>query len=99
MFHIRSDLDLRIVRRRDAKNSINALAIGLVCQIYSFFKIIPVDLQVVGSMAFLCRQMREDELPIVVCKRPGAMLDVQGRTFEAVVRNPDSVMKKNAAHQ
>jgi len=97
MFHIRSDLDLRIVRRSDSKRGVVALLIGLFFRIYSFFKIIPVDLEVVDSMAFLHHQMRDDEVPIVVYHRPGSSLDISGQSFDDVVRNPDSVLKENGA--
>jgi predicted nucleotidyltransferase len=97
MFHIRSDLDLRIVRRSDSRRGVVALSIGLFFRIYSFFKIIPVDLEVVDSMAFLRHQMRDDEVPIVVYLRPGASLDISGQSFEDIVMNPDSVLKENVA--
>ena len=96
MFHGRSDLDLRVIRRSDAKYGAIALAIGLACRAYAFFKIIPVDLQVVDSLNFLRQQMREDENPIIVYKRKEANLSIKGRVFQSVVRDPDSVIKKNA---
>lgn len=91
-FHNRSDLDLRILRRKDLWSGYFCLPIALFLRIYSFFTILPVDLQVVDTIEFLNRQMREDELPIVVYLRNGFQLDAPGRSFDGVEKNPSSVL-------
>jgi predicted nucleotidyltransferase len=95
-FHNRSDLDLRVLRRRDSWLGYLCLPIGLFLRVYSFFIILPVDLQVVASMEFLNRQMREDELPIVVYLRSGFELELSGRSFREVEKNPSSVFISRA---
>lgn len=94
MFHGRSDLDLRIIRRVDTPVGLMALVIGYVIRCYSFFIRMPVDLQVVDSMEFLDAQMRDDEMPIVVFKRSGAVLSHEGVSFEEILKNPEEMLKE-----
>lgn len=92
-FHIRSDLDLRIVRRTDSWRGFLALLGGLWFRVISFFLRLPVDLQVVDSTEFLERQMRPDERPIVVYERPGATVLNGGRPFDEIRANPNMVLR------
>jgi len=94
-FHGRSDLDLRIVRRRDSWKGYLALITGILLRIYSFFIVMPVDFQVVDSMNFLIHQMREDERPIVVYQREGFHIENAGVPFEELERNPNSFLRDN----
>lgn len=96
MFHIRSDLDLRVIRRRGVFSGWVAVLIGYCIRVYSFFIRMPVDLQVVDSMAFLDEQMREDELPIVVYKRAGAVLTREGSSFEELKESPEKILKSHS---
>ncbi len=92
--HIRSDLDLRVVRRVDGWKGLLALPIGFVVRAYSFFIRMPVDLEVVDSMEFLGRQMRDDEKPLIVYVREGFVVHNPGRDFAEVVDDPSTVLKK-----
>lgn len=94
-FHNRSDLDLRILRRTNSIKGLLALPIGLLLRFYSFFLILPVDLQVVDSMQFLDKQMRSDEKPIIVYAHNKLINDIDqaGLNFNNVRSNPTVVMK------
>lgn len=93
-FHRRSDLDLRVIRRKDIIGLI-ALPVGFLMRIYAFCLVMPVDLQVVDSVHFLKKQMREDEKPIVVFKR-GDMQSFQGgMDFGEIVKDPRIVLKND----
>lgn len=96
MFHIRSDIDLRIVRRTDSPRGLLALYYGVLIRAYSFFKMIPVDYQVVDSMAFLKKQMRDDEKPVVAYKRDGFFIENEGVGLSQILANPSSVLKQQA---
>lgn len=93
-FHIRSDLDLRIIRRRDSRKGYIALFVSLILKIYSFFVILPVDLQVVDSVDFLNKQMRIDEKPIIVFKRQHINVVETGLKYVDILRNPNIVLKR-----
>ena len=93
MFHVRSDLDLRIVRRTDSPRGLLALYYGVLIRAYSFFKMIPVDYQVVDSMSFLKRQMRDDEHPVVAYRREGFFVENEGLDLSTILANPSSVLK------
>ncbi len=92
-FHKRSDLDLRVVRRRDTMAGLMALPVGLLMRAYSFFLILPVDLQVVDSSEFLEKQMRKDERPIVVFRRDNFHSAQLGVSFEDVLKDPHIIMR------
>jgi len=94
MFHGRSDLDLRIIRRTDSIKGLLAIPIGFFLRAYSFFIIMPVDFQVVDSIDFIKNQMRDDEYPIVVLKRKTFYLDNLGMTFESVAKDSSVVLKE-----
>ncbi len=94
-FHIRSDIDLRIIRRRDSWKGLLALPVGYVLRIYSFFTLHPVDFQVVDSLDFVNRQMRDDEHPIILFLRPGFSIKNPGLRFESLKENPSMVLKNN----
>jgi len=93
--HIRSDLDLRIIRRTDSTLGFLALPIGYLLRAHSLFKWVPVDLQVVDSFQFLEKQMRADEKPIVVYCRHGVHIPNPGKDIKEVELNPESVLKVN----
>lgn len=59
------------MRRTDTFVGLFALPLGFMLRARSFFRRLPVDLQVVDSMSFLAQQMRSDEKPIVVYQRKG----------------------------
>ena len=90
-FHNRSDLDLRIVRRNDSWLGILCLPVALFLRAFSFFIVLPVDLQVSDSFAFLDRQMRKEEAPIVVYLRKGLKLGTTVTKFCEIEKNPSSV--------
>lgn len=93
-FHGRSDLDLRIVRRTDNWRGWLALLIGWGLRAYAFVIAMPVDLQVVDSLAFLKDQMRADEIPIVVYRRPASDLKLaKGQPFGPIEARPELVLK------
>jgi hypothetical protein len=91
--HIRSDLDLRIVRRLDSKLGLLSLPIGFLMRFYSLFVLVPVDLEVVDSFDFLTGQMRDDEKPIVVYLREGIFMKNSGLNISDVIKNPKVVLK------
>ena len=96
-FHNRSDLDLRIIRRTDSWLGILCLPIAFFLRVLSFFILLPLDLQVADSMTFIQKQMREDEFPIVVFLREGSALQVSGKNFTEIEKNPSTVLKKAKA--
>ena len=98
-FHDRSDLDLRIIRRNDSWLGILCLPVALFLRMASFFVVIPVDLQVADSYEFINRQMRNDELPIVVYLRNGFKLKSTGKRFSEIEKNPSIVFMKEKTHQ
>ncbi len=93
-FHDRSDLDLRIVRRIGAKGSSLILFMSIYARFVSLCRGIPTDLQVVDSMEFLKRQMREDEHPVVVYCRKGYAVNNPGSAFDDILKNPEGVLRK-----
>lgn len=93
MFHDRSDLDLRVIRRTDSGKGFMAIIYGFWLRIYSFFIVMPVDLQVVDSMIFLQNQMREDEKPIVIYQRQGFEIYNSGLSFNKIKSNVSLVLK------
>jgi len=92
-FHNRSDLDLRVLRRRDSFIGLLALPVGFILRAYSFFIMLPVDLEVVDSAKFLEKQMRKDEAPIVVYQRDSFSLPHAGMDFSEIRNNPQLVMR------
>lgn len=95
MFHGRSDLDLRVVRRRGVWHALKAIYAGMYVRVVSFFRGIPVDLQVVDSMEFLTNSMREDELPIVVYSRYSGIVPNPGYSYRDVLREPATVLRRD----
>ncbi len=91
--HIRSDLDLRVLRSPGFSNAVIALSIGYLLRVYSFFIRMPVDLQVVDSMDFIRHQMRADEQPINVYLREGVSIVEIGMDFAEVESNPSIVLR------
>jgi hypothetical protein len=91
--HIRSDLDLRIIRRTDSIHGLFALPIGYLLRAYSLLVWVPVDLQVVDSFEFIEKQMRSDEKPIVVYCRHGVILQNQGIDISEVEKDPTLVLR------
>ncbi len=93
-FHNRSDLDLRIIRRTDNSLGLLSLPIGFLLRIYSFFLVLPVDLQVVDNISFVQKQMRPDEKPIIVYHRAHSSFQIDGIAFSIIESSPDKVLKK-----
>jgi sRNA-binding regulator protein Hfq len=58
-----------------------------------------VDLQVADSYEFINRQMRKDELPVVVHLRDGFNLKSTGKRFGEIEKNPASVFRKEKAQR
>lgn len=92
-FHGRSDLDLRVLRRSGVLNAVKAVYAAMYIKTVAFFRVVPVDLQVVDSMQFLKRQMREDELPIVVYSRVDGIIHNPGHQYKDILRNPSIVLR------
>lgn len=92
-FHNRSDLDLRFVRRRRCLRGLLALPLAFIVKSVSFFKLIPVDLQVVDSLSFLNKQMRYDEKPIIVYHRQENDIPKHKKAFEEILANSNSVIR------
>lgn len=100
MFHDRSDLDVRIIRRTGIWRSlyIMLLAIGLRA-IAAWLYHIPLDLKVVDSMDYLKAEMRSDEKPIVVYCRPGFEIFNRGVDLTEVCRNPSVVLRPSSLQE
>lgn len=94
-FHGRSDLDLRAVRSRRGTAGLMALPVGFLMRVYSFFLLLPVDLQVVDSIDFLKKQMRKDEKPIVVFERRESQAFQGGMDFGEIMKNPRIILKND----
>lgn len=90
-FHDRSDLDLRIVQEK------RSFLLFLKVQKLRFIGIwkyrIPLDLKLVDSEDYLKKEMREDEKAIVVYKKYDKVYN-EGVSFEDVINNPESFLKK-----
>jgi predicted nucleotidyltransferase len=98
MFHGKSDLDLRIVRKKGLATGFVAICLGLALKAYSLFVRMPVDLQIVDSYEFLKKQMHRDERPIVVFLSDGQTdLPVLGIDFDDVRRKPEIILRTDAA--
>jgi len=91
--HIRSDLDLRVLKTPGLLNGFVALSVGYLIRAYSFFIRMPVDLEVVDSMEFIRKQMRKDERPIDVYIRAGINISEIGISFTEVEENPSIVLR------
>ncbi|MDD2336056.1 MAG: hypothetical protein PHD01_05735 [Geobacteraceae bacterium] len=92
-FHGRSDLDLRIIRRPHARNTLKLFYLAIFARIASLFSKIPTDLQVVDSYSFLQKQMRKDELPVVAYCREGFKIGRTGISFKLIAEDPSLVLK------
>lgn len=93
VFHGRSDLDLRIIRKPGVLAGLRAVFMGFAVRVPAAIKKIPVDLQVVDSFEFLKEQMRPDERPIIVFLRPGLKIDNPGMDYEQVIADPSQVLR------
>jgi predicted nucleotidyltransferase len=93
-FHNRSDLDLRVIRSIHSQGTFKLLFLGIFARIVSFYRQIPTDLQIVDSIQFLEKQMRSDELPVVLYCRNGFIIERAGIDFESIKKNSDLVLKK-----
>jgi predicted nucleotidyltransferase len=92
-FHNRSDLDLRVIRRKGIKASVVSIFIGFFVRTLAFIRRIPVDLQIVDSECFLEKQMRPDEFPIIVYLSPDFKLKRKGIGFDKVKKEPSIVLR------
>lgn len=93
MFHGRSDLDLRVVRSPGMINGIWAVLVGILVRIPASLRRIPVDLQVVDSMRFLDKQMREEEHPIIVYRRDAFQIHGAGPDFSLLKENSELFLR------
>jgi len=94
-FHKRSDLDLRVVRRKRGKESLIVFAVAIYVRMISLVRGIPMDLQVVDSMAFLNRQMRLDEKPVIAYCHVRFNVENRGLSLEDVIKDPSLALKHN----
>ena len=96
MFHGRSDLDLRVVRKKATFfSTIFLLYLAVYIRIKSLLKGIPTDLQVVDSFDFLAKQMRDDEKPVVAYCAPDIDVKKAGLSIEDIIENPSMVLREN----
>ena len=98
-FHGRSDLDLRIIRKKGIFNGVLAVFAGIIVRIPAAFQRNPVDLQVVDSLEFLDTQMRSDEHPIIVYLSSNIYLSNPGPSFDEILKNPEQVLKDNSDNE
>lgn len=68
MWHDRSDIDLRILRRQGILNAIVAFGVITRERVFAFLKRQPLDMYLADDMNFLLN-MRRDEPPIFLLKR------------------------------
>lgn len=94
-FHSRSDLDIRIIRRPHVKGTIKLFILTVFARIVSFYRRVPLDLQVVDSYKFLDSNMKRDDFPVVVFRRDGFKIDKVGILFTAIIENPSLVLSGN----
>lgn len=94
-FHIRSDLDIRILRRKGSKGAGRLLLLAIYFRFVSLLRGIPMDLQVVDSIAFLECQMRNDEHPVIAYCREGFEVDNKGLSLQVVLSYPNLVLKRD----
>jgi len=92
-FHNKSDLDIRVVWRKDSLRALLCLPLAFYLRARSLFIRLPVDLQVVANAEVLRKQMRSDEVPIVVYSRYPISLAQGQKDFGEVERNPKLVLK------
>ena len=91
-YHIRSDLDIRIIKSSNYNiklffKAIKYRAIG----IWKYK--IPVDLKVVDTMDYLKKEMRDDEHPIIISKKENFEVYNEGVPFEFLEKSPNEFVK------
>ena len=82
-YHSRSDLDIRIVKSSAGNIKLYFKAIKYRALGTWKYKI-PVDLKVVSGMDYLKSEMRNDERPIVICRKEGFSIFNEGVPFEVL---------------
>lgn len=99
MFHNRSDLDLRVIRKRDLWQSLHIMFIAVWLRAIAVWRYhIPLDLKVVDSMDYLKNEIRLDEKPIVIYCRSDFAVFNRGIDLEAVLSNPSMVLRPTRCH-
>jgi predicted nucleotidyltransferase len=92
-FRLRSDLDIRVVRRPGAWYFLKSIIPAFKLRYCSVFRRLPTDLLVVDSMDFVRRQMRKDEFPVVLVLRDGFAVPEAGLNLEDIAADPTIVMR------
>lgn len=94
-FHERSDLDLRILRRRGIGAAIRLFFLCIVLRICGMYKYgVILDLKMVDTAEFLGREMRSDERPIVIFCAPGFAVPTAGEAYETLKREPQAFLRR-----
>lgn len=91
-YHNRSDLDIRIIR--SSEDSIKLFFKGIKYRAIGIWKYkIPIDLKIVDSMEYLKKEMRDDEQPIVISRKPSFTIYNKGDTFQSLIKFPNNYIK------
>jgi hypothetical protein len=98
-FHGRSDLDLRIIRKKGMSSAIALFPVVVYARLVSLLRGIPTDLQFVDSEAFLLKQMRADEHPVCVYGKGNLRTIPSGLLFEEVKGHPEKVLREDALRE
>ncbi|MBN2294583.1 MAG: hypothetical protein JXM70_19290 [Pirellulales bacterium] len=99
MFRLRSDIDIRVIRRKGFWPALSALCISMRLKWLSVFMNLPTDLLVVDSMEFIRRQMREDEKPVVIFMRGDVTVPEAGMSLDEVIADPTIVLKSRTEQE
>jgi predicted nucleotidyltransferase len=93
-FHDKSDLDLRIIRRKGVIQTLNLFFICIWLRtIGVWFFNIPLDLKMIDNLHFLEKEMRYDEKPIVIFCRDSFEICNRGVEFKVLKENPKSFLR------
>lgn len=98
-FHGRSDLDLRIIRKKGMRYAVTLFPVVVYARLVSLLRGIPTDLQFVDSEAFLMKQMRADEHPVCVYGKKNLRKIQGGLLFEEVKGHPEKVLREDALRE
>ena len=95
LLHDRSDLDIRVIRKKSLKNSLKCMCIAAKFRFIATFIGMPLDLLVVDSMDFLNSTMRDDEHPVIINRDTNFDHERLNKSIKIddVFVNPKSVLK------
>jgi predicted nucleotidyltransferase len=92
-FRLRSDLDIRVIRRKGILNLLKSILIGFKLRYLSILKKLPTDLLIVDSLEFVRKQMRDDEKPVALVLKSDFPIPEIGLDFDDILKCPSIAMQ------